>query len=222
MAVDAASLLQALAVAAAPPAVQPPPGRGPGKVSFKHNEIMDYLLVNPNVKLADVAAHFGFTPGWLSQVIHSDAFQTLLREKQGYAFHSTVLSVKEKMENIAHQALDKLSDSLANENDAETLSGIAGNMLDRLGFGTKNSQNPQAPGGNTYVTVLAGEIQAARALIHQRPNGALEVGLGASRVAVLSSSETVVGEAGVVATIQPAGGEGSESSEGTKVRGEGP
>jgi hypothetical protein len=178
---------------------------------------MDYLLVNPNVKLADVATHFGFTQGWLSQVIHSDAFQTLLREKQGYAFHNTVLSVREKMENIAHQALDKLSDKLDNENDAETLSDIAGNMLDRLGFGSKSQGNGAPAGGNTYVTVLAGEIQAARALIHQRPQTALEVGLGTARVAICAPGEALVGEARVVSPVQSADAEGAQSPEGPQV-----
>jgi len=218
MGLDATAVLNALAASAQKPLVQPATGRGPGKVSITHNEIMDYLMMNPTTSLGDVAAHFGYTRGWLSQIIHSDAFQTLLKEKKQFAFHHTVLSVREKMENVAHKALDALDRSLDDEKDASTLADVASDMLDRLGFGSKTP--PASPAASVHVTVLAGELRQAQALIHQRPQAAIGVGLG-NGVTLLPSSTPDVGEARVVATVPAAGSSGPAGEGGPEVRGEG-
>ena len=143
------------------------------KVSIRHEAIMDYLMSYPKVKLGTVAEAFGVTQPWLSCVIHSDAFQEMLRTKQGIAFHDTVLPIREKMLNVAHQALDRLADQIPFEMESKNLSSIAGDVLERLGYTSKAPAvqiNKQ-----TNVTVLAGEIREAQALLGAvAPQRALE------------------------------------------------
>lgn len=142
------------------------------QVSIKHNEIMDYLMANPTIKLSDVASHFGMTQAWLSTVIHSDVFQTLLKSKQDIAFHHTILPLREKIERVAHQALDRVLETLPFETEVSQVAKVAQNALESLGFGAK----PIGPGGNTYnfngpVQVngaLRAELEEARALIGRK------------------------------------------------------
>lgn len=151
------------------------------RISIRHNEIMDYLMANPRVKLGDVARHFGITQPWLSQVIHSEAFQLLLKEKQDCAFHETVLSIREKINVAANLAMDKVIENLPNEPDLRTVQDVAADMLNRLGFGSKpigsgpGSVNVQ---NNTFVTLnntTRDEIAEARKLLEAQ---ARPLGLG--------------------------------------------
>lgn len=138
------------------------------RVSIKHEAIMDFMIANPTVRAGDVAAHFGVTQAWLSTITHSDAFQDMLRAKQDCAFHTSVLPVKDKMMAIAHQALDRLEVLLPFETEATSVSKIAGDVLDRLGYGSKqvatqiinNTQNVQ-------VNTLRNELQEAQQLLGQ-------------------------------------------------------
>lgn len=195
-------------------AVRPAPGGGPKQLSIRHMEIMDYLMANPRVKLGDVAKHFGVTPGWLSQIIHSDAFQKMLVEKQGIAFHETVLSIREKMELAAHQTLDRLLEVIPQEQEASTLGNVAEGLLDRLGFGSKAG----APNTviNNNVTVLANELKEAQA--HIRGRGAtLEIGLGGKPVALSGEGSPAVGEADYIPALPSPGTEGSKAADGGEV-----
>lgn len=205
------------------PLEQPPPGQGPKQLSIRHMEIMDFLMSNPRVKLGDVAARFGVTQGWLSQIIHSDAFQAMLAEKQSIAFHETVLPIREKMKNVAHLALDKLAEQLPKEQEVSTLSSVASSILDRLGYGTK-----PAPGtviNNTQVNVLRGELDEARKIMHSKVSRSeviidgqcAPIGLGRTPTEVQGESVSLVGEALLESPIQSPGAANSAAEAGGAV-----
>lgn len=167
-------------------------------VSVRHNEIMDYLMANPTRRLGDVAAHFGLTPAWLSCVIHSDAFQNLLKEKQDIAFHHTILPLREKIEHTAHRALDRLADMIEMETETTTLNKVANDSLERLGFGSK----PHGGGINVFngpVQIngeLRSELEEARALIGAKSSAApkaLEVMVDGQRAPIGISSAHLSG-----------------------------
>lgn len=151
------------------------------QVTIRHMAIMDYLMANPTVALGEVARHFGITQPWLSSVIHSDAFQAILKDKHEVAFHHTVLPLREKITHVAHQALDKLAQQLPLETDLRTINNVAENVLDRLGFGTKgavviNNTNVQ----NTQINTLASELEEARALLGKAERPKIGVTIDAS------------------------------------------
>lgn len=56
---------------------------GIGKVSYKHDAIIDFILSNPTVTQREIARQFDYSEGWLSQIIASDAFQVRLAERAG-------------------------------------------------------------------------------------------------------------------------------------------
>lgn len=156
------------------------------KVSIRHNEIMDYLMANPAVRLGDVAKHFGISQPWLSTIIHSDAFQTLLKEKQNIAFHHTVLPVREKLTTIAHMALDRMAETLPMETELRTIKDVTADVLDRIGFGSKSPAQAPASGQtvNVSVNVLRSELEDARSLLNKASGARVEVQIDGLRTPI--------------------------------------
>jgi hypothetical protein len=120
---------------------------------------MDFMLANPTVPLGEVAIIFDVTPAWLSVVIHSDMFQMQLREKQDKCFERTVLPIREKLNFIAHKALDNLAEKvehklLAPDEERKTTELV----LKSLGYGTTKVQ-VQGPVTNTTnnTTIVAAD-----------------------------------------------------------------
>ncbi len=132
-------------------------------------------MMYPTIRLQDVASHFGVSGAWLSTVIHSDAFQALLRMKQDVQFHHTVLPLREKMNSIAHQVLDRMVDIIPYETEVSNLNKVAENVLDRLGYGSK-TPGVQINVQNNHVTTLRSEIEEARQLMN-RGNNSIPVSL---------------------------------------------
>jgi hypothetical protein len=194
------------------------------KVSIRHNEIMDYMMANPTMKGADVARYFGVTHSWLSQIIHSEAFQNLLKEKQDVAFHGTVMPLREKMTVIAHMALDKLADQIPSEVDTRTINDVTENMLDRLGYGSKPIQggNLTINQQNNFVTpnASANEIAEARKLLEKANSSALGVIIdgGAAPITLPRESPPALGQTLPHPHIPFAFGTDTEGESGTEVR----
>lgn len=165
------------------------------KVSVKHEAIMDFLMSNPCIALKEVADRFGVTQPWLSCIIHSDAFQTKLREKQDVMFHHTVLPLREKMTVVAHMALDKVVQQLPLETDLKTIQNTADSVLDRLGFGAKAPAVQINNTQNVQVNTLREELENARALIGKAPRPQLQVVIdGSIALPISEASETSMGE----------------------------
>lgn len=149
-------------------------------LSVRHQAIMDYMLANPTVRLGEVALHFHVSQPWLSCIIHSDAFQRELREKQDVLFNGTVLPLREKMTVVAHKMLDKLMDTDSSTLDVDTAAEVGISMLDRLGFSPKAPTSLVPPHLADAVQVERERLAAARRLIGVQvstPEGVVSVTL---------------------------------------------
>jgi len=80
-----------------------------GRLSITHEAIMDWLISNPGRgQMGRCAIHFGFTRAWLSSMVHSDAFQAKLRDKQDVMFTGTVIPLRDQMNGVAQRAIERL------------------------------------------------------------------------------------------------------------------
>ena len=196
-------------------------------LSITHVSIMDFLMANPTMHLSDVAKHFGYTQPWLSQIIHSDAFQNMLKEKQNIAFHHTVLPLREKITQAAHQALDKVMNLLPQETELRTVKDVAESMLDKIGYGSKG-----IPAGatinqqNNFImpNATSEEVAAARALMLSRRPAGLGVQVDGVSVPITLPREsfTSVGEAVGSGNLPAPSGENSSGEGGDRLREESP
>lgn len=87
--------------------------QGIGKVRYTHDTMVDLIISNPAISQNELAAHFGYTPGWVSQIISSDAFQARLAERSEQLIDPMIrLSVKQRFESLVLRSMELLQQKL--------------------------------------------------------------------------------------------------------------
>lgn len=143
------------------------------KVSAVHEQIMNWLLMNPGKSMRECADTFGYTQSWLSTMVHSDAFQSKLREKQLEIQARVTATIPQKLQAVADIALDKLASAVERSEDPDFLLAVADKTLHRMGYapaqGRAAANQPGAPLVQNNFLVSAGELEQARALMRVTP-----------------------------------------------------
>lgn len=124
-------------------------------MSHKHEEILNFLLLNPLMRMADVAAHFDVTFPWLSTIVHSHAFQDQLSRRKDQVFDSAVLApIEDKLGAAAQITLDAYIEKVPILTPDQLISA-QDKLLSRLGYGTKS---PGANGIGTQINVQINQV----------------------------------------------------------------
>ena len=80
--------------------------------------MIDLILANPGVSQGVIAATFGYSQSWVSQVIASDAFQSALSARAKEVVDPTLLAtVQERFEAIVRRSQDILMEKLSKPAD---------------------------------------------------------------------------------------------------------
>lgn len=148
-------------------------GVGPKKLQPVHVAMLDYIMANPGCTYEQVAASCGgYSIGWVSQIVNSDAFQALLAERQGECFGDVKLTIKDRITGVAQLSLKRIAELLPTQTDPDKVVNAADLALKALGFG-QPSRGPQTPVGagptqNNFIigSVDAQTLAAARELMH--------------------------------------------------------
>lgn len=137
-------------------------------LSNTHNAIADWLIANPGKgQLGACAAAFGYTRSWLSTLIHQDAFQALLKHKQGAAFEEVVIPLHEKMAGVAHRGVEKLGEIMETTNDHRLVRETTKDMLASLGYGANAKGGPVTINNNTQNNLTVNQPALAEARARQ-------------------------------------------------------
>lgn len=71
------------------PASRPTPSCGPSaapqaiqKINYSHDAMIDLLIAHPSISQNALAARFGYSPAWVSQIMSSDAFKARLAARR--------------------------------------------------------------------------------------------------------------------------------------------
>lgn len=84
------------------------------RIKYTHDAMIDLIIANPGMKQGQIAAHFGYTEPWVSRIFCSDAFQARLAERKTEIVDPTITaSVKDRIEGLAMQSLEIISEKLA-------------------------------------------------------------------------------------------------------------
>jgi len=94
---------------------QPPVGaRPPAKLRYTHEAVIDMILADPGISQGKLAAMFGYTQGWLSTVMGSDAFKAKLAERRGELVDPVLaLSIEERFRGVVEKSLEVLQEKLS-------------------------------------------------------------------------------------------------------------
>lgn len=101
------------------------------KVKFQHEAIIDVILRRPRIEQKELAEMFGYTRGWMSRLVNSDAFQARIAERrQQLTDPGIARRLNARVQSVTVQALDVVSRKLDATDSAEF-------ALEALGIASK-------------------------------------------------------------------------------------
>jgi len=142
-------------------------------LSYRHEAILDWLILNPAKSQRECALALGYTEAWLSQVINSNLFQARLAMLQQEKRECGIFTIAEKLAGLADAAIEKTIKSVEVSADPAFVLSAAEVALKRLGYGAKVPTPVSATQVN-HTTIIATqeglreaitimrEVQAAR------------------------------------------------------------
>lgn len=87
---------------------------GIAKVRYSHEAMIDHLIATPDIRQNELAVIFDRSPGWISQIINSDAFQAALAERREADVDPIIQqSIKDRLQAVAAVSLEKVLDKLS-------------------------------------------------------------------------------------------------------------
>lgn len=135
--------------------------KGIARARWNHDQIIDMMIADPQLTQNKIAEIFGYTQGWVSQMINSDAFQARLSARRKEVVDPELQSaVKDRIEAAAAAAYDQIIERLthpalpASDDFVLQAAKIAGTAL---GYGAR-PQGEKGPTGPAVVINLPGKL----------------------------------------------------------------
>lgn len=159
------------------------------RVRYTHVDMIDFLLANPGISQNALAARYGYSPAWVSNIMASDAWQSqLAKRREEMVDPALALTIKERMNGLTLRSIEVVMAKLDQP-------GVSDNVaLRALELGAKASglggnAPPAAP-----VTGVDRLAQIANRLIDLQSNIRKGVTLDGQAAEVLPAAEDAEGE----------------------------
>jgi hypothetical protein len=129
-----------------------------------HENLIDWLIMNPHTSRKDCAAYFDISYTWLSMVINSDLFKERLAARQERQADLVSRTVIGQAQAVAEQSLELLSDRLSQDEIVQLPTAevreIAALSLKTIGLGgaPAGSGGPAINAGVVNVLSVDGEV----------------------------------------------------------------
>lgn len=97
---------------------QPSPGHAPtmgalAKIRYSHVDMIDYIIAHPGCTQNDLAARYGYTPGWISNVMSSDAWKSAMAARRTELVDPTLAAtINERFTALTERSLTRLMEKL--------------------------------------------------------------------------------------------------------------
>lgn len=89
------------------------PRQAIAKVNYSHDGMINLILANRAISQNQLAAHFGYSASWISQVMSSDAFQARMAERAAEVEDPTLrATIEDGMKGLAARSLEILKKKL--------------------------------------------------------------------------------------------------------------
>lgn len=83
------------------------------KIRYTHADMIDFIIANPGISQNALAARYGYTVGWVSQVMSSDAWQSAMAARRAEVVDPTlVATIDERFRALTNRSLDRLMQKL--------------------------------------------------------------------------------------------------------------
>lgn len=93
---------------------QPAPTMGKlGKVRYSHVDMIDFLIANPATSQNELAARYGYTPSWISNIMASDAWKSMYTARRDVLVDPVIIkTIEERIEAMTSAAHDRIMEQL--------------------------------------------------------------------------------------------------------------
>jgi len=127
------------------------------KVSYTHQDMIDFILANPGISQGALAARYGYTEGWVSNIMASDAWQAAFAKRREEVVDPTLtLTIEERMRGITLLSLEKLRVKLEAPGVSDNVVLKAAELgAKSLGIG---GHAPAAPPAHDHLAQLANRL----------------------------------------------------------------
>jgi hypothetical protein len=79
------------------------------KVRYTHEDMIDFIIQNPMTSQKDMAARYGYTEGWVSNILASDAFQAAMAKRKDEVVDPVIrATIEERFKALVHRSLTVL------------------------------------------------------------------------------------------------------------------
>lgn len=147
------------------------------KVRYSHDAMVDLIVQNPWVSQNELAAHFGYSPAWVSIVLGSDAFQAKMAQRREEVINPELkATIEERFRALTIRSLDVLQDKLAKPNVSDQVA-LRCAELGAKALGVGGNAPPPAPDIDRLER-LAGRLIGLQANVRQQLGGNLYEGQG--------------------------------------------
>ena len=83
------------------------------KVRYSHKDMIDFIIAHPGVSQNTLAARYGYSAGWVCQVMSSDAWKAAMAARREEMIDPVLLAtVRERFEGISMLSLARLQEKL--------------------------------------------------------------------------------------------------------------
>lgn len=125
------------------------------KVRYEHRDMIDFIIANPQCSQGDLAARYGYSQGWISNVMASDAWQSAMAARREEVVDPVLrMSIEERMKGLVSRSLTVLMEKLDKPVVSDTVALKALELgAKSLGLGTEKA--PQFAPGVDRLAALA-------------------------------------------------------------------
>lgn len=141
------------------------------KVRYTHEAMAERILANPCISQNELAQHFGYSVGWISQVLGSDSFQAYLEDRKNEIVDPILrAAVEESFKGLVLQSMQRLREKLDSNPSDQLVLETFKSASRAMGYGA----NVKVTGDikHTHAHSLVGVISslpAASRVLEQAP-----------------------------------------------------
>src|SRR5688572_23709248 len=142
------------------------------KISYTHDAMIDLIIEGSRrpggISQKELAAHFGYTEGWISNVLASDAFQSKLALRREEIIDPVLkATLRERFDALTRLSLDVLEKRMAAGNVSDQVALRCAELgAKSLGLGVQAPAAP--PGGVDRLEQLANRLVALQSTVRER------------------------------------------------------
>lgn len=131
----------------------------PIRVRYSHQAMADMIIENPAISQNQLASVFGYTPGWVSQVINSDGFQAYLEGRKSELVDPMLrASIEERLRGLMVKSVDVLQERLATDPNTDVALKALEIGSRALGYGARQN-NVQV--NASFVVALPAKVASS-------------------------------------------------------------